>query len=266
MDWVEITGYLCAVLVGILIGLLGGGGSVLAVPVLIYLFKIDIVTATAYSLFIVGFSTLLAAVLARKKKLIDLKVFIWFGIPSMVTVFFVRCWLIEVLPEEIFAFGAHIFRDSVLLILFAVLMLISSISMFIKFGHAVKATGSTIGRHKGILVPLGGVTGFLTGLAGAGGGFIIIPVLVRLAGLRMKTAVGTAMLIIAMQSLAGVAGAIHEFSFEQELPFVFTVLSLVGILLGMKLSNRSSGMQIRKVFGVFVLITGVFILLQEWLQ
>jgi uncharacterized membrane protein YfcA len=266
MDWVEIAGYLCAVMVGVVIGILGGGGSVLAVPVLVYLFKLDVVTATAYSLLIVGCSAILAAVMAWQKKLLNLKVFIWFGVPSMVTVFFVRYWLIAVLPEEISVYSLKIFRDSVLLILFAILMLISSISMFIKSGNTTTAKKSTIVQNNGMLVPFGVVTGFLSGLVGAGGGFIIIPVLVRFAGLRMKMAVGTAMLIIAMQSLAGVAGSIHEFSFEQELPFVFTLLSLIGVLLGMKLSDRFSGMQIRRFFGVFVLVTGVFILLQEWFQ
>lgn len=266
MDWFDIAGYLSAVMVGVVIGLLGGGGSVLAVPVLVYLFKIDVVTATAYSLFIVGCSALLAAVLAWKKKLLNLKVFIWFGVPSMVAVFFVRYWLIDVMPVEFSAFGVQVFRDSVLLILFAVLMLISAISMFIKSGNVTIAKKSTIYQNNSMLVPFGVATGFLSGLVGAGGGFIIIPVLVRFAGLRMKPAVGTAMLIIAMQSLAGVAGSFKKFSFEQELPFVFTVLSLAGIFLGMKLSERFSGAQMRKVFGVFVLITGTFILLQEWFQ
>ncbi|HEY9118017.1 MAG TPA: TSUP family transporter, partial [Roseivirga sp.] len=130
MDLLEILGYISASLIGISLGLIGGGGSILTVPVLVYLMGIAPVPATAYSLFIVGFSSLIGAGKYSKKQLVSYKTAIVFGIPSLLAVFMTRKFLVPAIPENIFTINDFIFtKDIALMVLFALLMIMASISM-----------------------------------------------------------------------------------------------------------------------------------------
>ena len=199
-----LLGYLASIVIGISLGLIGGGGSILTVPVLVYLFKIEPMLATAYSLFIVGTSSLVGAYPKYKQGSINLKTAIVFGAPSIVAVFATRKFIVPAIPEEVFSLGEFMVTKSVLMmLLFAVLMVAASVSMILdKKSHSEEKEIEQVFNYPLIIIE-GSVVGVLTGLVGAGGGFLIIPALVMLSKLPMKMAVGTSLLIIAAKSLIG---------------------------------------------------------------
>ncbi|MEZ4910268.1 MAG: sulfite exporter TauE/SafE family protein [Saprospiraceae bacterium] len=202
----EIAGYILSILIGVSLGLIGSGGSILTVPVLVYLFSIDAVAATSYSLFIVGLTALIGSFEYFRKNLVNIRTAIVFGIPSIIAVFLTRAYLVPAIPQTIFTAGDFVLTKHVLLLLlFAVLMLLSSFSMIKKSKKADETTGDQKFNYPLILIE-GLLVGTITGLVGAGGGFLIIPALVLLSKLPMKEAVGTSLVIIAAKSLIGFLG------------------------------------------------------------
>ncbi|MDN4164810.1 sulfite exporter TauE/SafE family protein [Cytophagales bacterium LB-30] len=265
MEIIAIFGYLASILIGVSLGLIGGGGSILTVPVLVYLFQVNPVMATAYSLFIVGATSLVGSFNSYRKGLVDIKTAVVFGIPSIAAVYGTRKWIIPAIPNELFAVGDFLVTKSILLmLLFAVLMVAASFSM-IKKGKAEEAeTGPRVFNYPLILLE-GVVVGTLTGLVGAGGGFLIIPALVVLSKLPMKMAVGTSLLIIAAKSLLGFLGDASNYEMDWTLLASVTGLSVAGIFLGGWLNNFISGQKLKPAFGWFVLVMGIYILLKETL-
>lgn len=261
----EIAGYIAAVLIGISLGLIGGGGSVLTVPVLVYLFRIEPVIATAYSLFIVGTSSLAGVFPKFKHKQLDLRTAIIFGIPSIIAVFITRKYLVPLIPVEVFRMGGTVItRNILMMVLFAILMIAASVSMI--RDRQRKENAERPAKFNYFLIFLeGSIVGLLTGLVGAGGGFLIIPALVLLSNLSMKLAVGTSLLIIAAKSLIGFTGDISNTIMDW--PFLLTVtgLAIGGIFLGNMLSHKISGNRLKKAFGWFVLAMGLFIIIRELL-
>jgi uncharacterized membrane protein YfcA len=260
----EIAGYIASVLIGVSLGLIGGGGSILTVPVLVYLFGINPVPATAYSLFIVGATSLAGAVPKYKQGLVSLKTALIFGIPAIAAVYATRAWLVPIIPAEVFTLGDFVVTKSVLLmILFAVLMVFASVSMI----RDKKVKEETPQKEQKFNYPMilaeGLVVGVLTGLVGAGGGFLIIPALVLFSGLPMKLAVGTSLLIIAAKSLIGFLGDIGHFDIDWKLMVIVTALAIAGIVAGNWLSHKISGEKLRKAFGWFVLVMGIYIIIKE---
>jgi uncharacterized protein len=258
----EIFGYIFSVFIGLILGLLGGGGSILTIPILVYLFHVDAVLASAYSLFIVGVTSLVGAIPKYKDHLVNLKTGFLFGIPSIASIFITRKWIVPAIPDILWQSESFIVTKRILLLgLFALLMVLASISM-IKGG--MKEFDGEDHRFKFILVSLeGALIGLLTGLVGAGGGFLIIPALVLLTGLPFKTAVGTSLFIIAINSLMGFLGDLFNYEMDWRLLLSVTALAVFGILLGNRLSKRISQTKLRKVFGWFVMIMGCFILIRE---
>ena len=258
----EIIGYLASVLIGISLGLIGGGGSILTVPVLVYLFHVDALLATSYSLFIVGCTSLVGAARNYMEKQVDLKTALLFGTSSIVTVFVTRKFIVPSIPSELFSInGAVITKQTVTLVLFALLMLAASISM-IRSKKAEVSAG--VGHTPFLKLTFYGVLiGFVTGFLGAGGGFLLIPALVLLLRMPMKTAVGTSLLIIAMNSLIGFVGDAGQY--DTGWPFLLTVTSIavVGIFIGVLLAKKMPGSKLKKGFGWFVLIMGLYILVKE---
>jgi uncharacterized membrane protein YfcA len=259
----EIVGWIMALVIGLTLGLLGGGGSILTVPVFVYLLGIDPVQATGYSLFVVGLSSFVGSYTYFKKDLIDLKTATIFGAPAIVSVYFTRKVLVPIIPVELFQMGDFMLTKNIaIMVLFALLMIAASYSM-IK-GSSSKGSENDAIRYSYLLILIEGlVVGLLTGLVGAGGGFLIIPALVILSGLSMKMAVGTSLLIIAVKSLIGFVGDVQNQVIDWQFLLWFTALAIVGIFIGSKLSNVVSGQKLKPAFGWFVLVMGLYILGKE---
>ncbi|MCS6796213.1 MAG: sulfite exporter TauE/SafE family protein [Raineya sp.] len=267
----EIFGYFLASLIGISLGLIGGGGSILTVPVLVYIMGVSPTLSTAYSLFIVGITALVGSLTYFQKKLISLKTAIVFSIPSFIAVFLVRKYVVPAIPKEIVQLGNFtLTRDILLMLIFAILMIFASVSMI---KDKKKNNGNTDENQEPVFnFPLifveGLVVGAITGLVGAGGGFMIIPALVVFAKLPMKMAVGTSLLIIAAKSLIGFVGDVMnpELTIDWSLLLIFSLVATIGIFVGSYLSNFIPGAKLKKAFGWFVAVMGVYILLRELLK
>jgi uncharacterized membrane protein YfcA len=260
-----IAGYIASLIIGLSLGLIGGGGSILTVPVLVYLFGIDPVTATAYSLFIVGSTSLVGVIPKYNNGEVNLKTAVIFGIPSMVAVYATRAFLVPALPDEIFSIGDFIITKALLMMmLFAILMVFASVSMIRENNNKNEKEEKQVFNYPMILLE-GTVVGLLTGLVGAGGGFLIIPALVILSKLPMKQAVGTSLLIIAAKSLFGFTGDIGKQHIDWQLLLSVTTLAIIGIFIGNALSKKISAGSLKKAFGWFVLVMGIYIIVKELL-
>lgn len=259
----EIAGWVMAMVIGVTLGLFGGGGSILTVPVLVYMFGLNPVLSTGYSLFIVGLASLVGAVSYFRKDQVDLKTAAVFGVPSIAAVYLARKVLVPAIPEELFHVGDFMVTKNIaIMVLFAVLMIAASYSM-IKPSMVDSRTDGMV-RYNYLLILLEGIiVGTLTGLVGAGGGFLIIPALVIFSGLSMKMAVGTSLLIIAVKSLIGFIGDIQNHAIDWTFLFAFSGLATVGIFVGSKLSTVIPGQKLKPAFGWFVLVMGVYILAKE---
>lgn len=260
----EVAGYLASILIGISLGLIGGGGSILTVPVLVYLFGIDATIATVYSLFVVGVTSVVGSVSYFRKGLVNLKTAFIFGIPSIAAVFLTRHYIVPAIPEEVFHMGSFIVtKNMLLMLLFAVLMVVASYSM-IKKSKNTEEDNQTTANYP-LIVAEGTAVGLLTGLVGAGGGFLIIPALVNFLKLPIKKAIGTSLVIISLNSLSGFLFSLSHTTVEWQLLLTITVIAIMGILLGSYLSTKIDGKKLKPAFGWFVLIMGFYILIRETL-
>lgn len=259
----EIAGYIAALVIGISLGLIGGGGSILTIPVLVYLFGIQPSQATGYSLFIVGFSSLAGAYKNFRKGNINYKAAFYFGITSIITVVLIRKFLLPVLPEQFFTLGTiPVSKSLVTMLLFAVVMIIASMNMIQKQA-LVKVDKNDHHIHLMKALIRGVEVGLLTGLLGAGGGFLIIPILIFSFHLPMKDAIGTSLLIIAMNSLFGFAGDLFHQQFDWALLLPLTAIAIAGTFIGRRLGQDLPGEKLKKWFGWFVLVTGIYIIIHE---
>lgn len=298
-----LWGVALAVVVGAIMGLTGAGGSILTVPILVYVVGIDAVTATAYSLFVVGVTSVVGAANYWRRGLVHVRAALAFSIPSLLVVFLTRRWLVPAIPPQLGRVaGVEVSKELFILVLFAVIMGLSALSMIVRprFAAPVAGNGGTgnggaaavelpppvrsaaaaapakagVPPAEGIVppakvsVPLvvleGAVIGVLTGVVGAGGGFAIVPALAVFARLPMRVAVGTSLTIIAAKSLFGVLGDLsRESRFDWGLLLAFTALAVAGILLGSRLSRLVPGTRLRPAFGWFVLAAAGGILVRE---
>ena len=252
-----------AFIMGSVLSLLGAGGSILTMPVLVYLFYIPAVEATSYSLLLVGLTALLGSIGYFRQGTIDIKTAIIFGIPSILGVLLARHYLLPAIPSE-FKLGILITKDFVIMFVFSVLMILAAL-MMMKKNNPKKDDNQDVPKNKFALVMLEGlVVGGVTGFVGAGGGFLIIPALVLLAGLEMKIAVGTSLIIIALKSIIGFGGDLIG-GFQTDWIFVFYVMiaTLVGVLVGNFLSRKFTGEQLKKYFGIMVLVIGFYIVTEQ---
>jgi hypothetical protein len=260
----EIAGYAGALIIGITLGLIGGGGSILTVPVFAYLFKIDPVLATAYSLFVVGLTAGIGSIQYYRKGMVDLKMAMTFAIPSLFAVYLTRLFIIPAIPDPLFQTGSITLSKPVAIMLFfATVMFFSAFSMIRdRQGEDPNKRPDRINYFMVFIE--GSVVGVLTGLVGAGGGFLIIPALVLLARIPMKMAVGTSLVIICLKSLIGFIGDIQAGqSIEWIFLGTFSIIAIFGILLGSWFSNYIDGKKIKKGFGWFVLVMSIVILIKE---
>lgn len=264
MEVFEIFGFISAFFIGVVLGLIGGGGSILSVPVLVYLMHINPVTATAYSLFIIGFAALVGALKNMKKGLVDYRTAIVFAIPAFIAVYVTRRFVVPAIPDTLFSIGDFVLTKNIgVMLFFAILMLLASFSMIRSKSKGLTEDSEVRYNYPLILVE-GAIIGFLTGLVGAGGGFLIIPALVLLAKLPMKKAVATSLLIIAVKSLIGFMGDLENIEIDWAFLLSFTSLSVMGIFVGTWLSKFIDGKKLKKGFGWFVLVMGVYIIIREF--
>ena len=238
-----------AVVVGLTLGLLGGGGSILTVPLLNYVAGMDPKEAIAASLFVVGVTSAMSTLLHARSGNVQWRTGLIFGAASMAGAFLGGL------------IGGRI-PSVILMVAFALMMIATAAAMLLgKKNTAGAKEKKTLPLGKILLEGL--VVGLVTGLVGAGGGFLVVPALALLGGLRMSVAVGTSLLVITMKSFAGLAGYMTTVSLDWPVVLAVTAAALVGALLGARLTSVVPEQALRKGFGVFVLVMGVFVLFQE---
>jgi len=261
----EVLGYFGALLIGIILGITGGGGSILTVPTLVYILNYNPIIATAYSLFIVGTTSGIGTIQNFKKGLVVPKKAFQFAVPSLIGVYLTRKFIVPNIPDVVFYFGSlKLSKDTFLMILFAVVMLFAAYSMLKnnKKNELIERTTTSITV---VIIQLLFV-GILIGLIGAGGGFLIIPALLNFAQLPMKKAIGTSLLIIAINSLIGFIGDVQNTIIDWTFLLIFTTISVAGIFIGLYIQQFINEKMLKKLFGVFVLIMAIFILYKELLS
>jgi len=258
----EVLGYFGALLIGVILGITGGGGSILTVPTLVYILNYNPIIATAYSLFIVGTTSGIGTIQNFKKGLVVPKKAFQFVLPSLIGVYLTRKFIVPNIPDVVFYFGSlKLSKDTFLMILFAVVMFIAAYSMLKnnKKNELIERTTKSITV---IIIQLFFV-GILIGLIGAGGGFLIIPALLNFAQLPIKKAIGTSLLIIAINSLIGFIGDVQNTIIDWTFLLTFTTISVAGIFIGFYIQQFINEKMLKKLFGVFVLIMAIFILYKE---
>ena len=263
MEINQLIGYLFATLVGITLGLIGSGGSILSVPILVYILGIEPILATAYSLFIVGTTALFGGIQKAKQKLVDLDKVILFGVPTILSVFITRRIIVPKLPEIILSTSFFTLHKSVfIMIIFAIVMILASFRMIRPIQIEINEVNFKLNYSK--IISQGLLIGLVAGLVGAGGGFLIIPALLFLANTPMKKAVGTSLFIVAAQSLIGFLGDLRsDQTLDWNLLLTFTICSIIGVFIGSFLSKKIASDKLKTGFGWFVLAMGIYIILKE---
>ncbi|WP_333878805.1 sulfite exporter TauE/SafE family protein [Flavobacterium sp.] len=256
----EFFGYIGAFCIGLVLGITGGGGSILTVPILVYLLSLNPVIATAYSLFIVGTTSAFGTFQNFKKGLVAPKTALQFAVPSVIGVYLTRKFIVPAIPDPVFYFASFQFTKSTLvMLLFAVVMFWAAVVML------KKDTDTTVTKTKHPFFTLLKLflVGVLIGLIGAGGGFLIIPALMRLAQLTIKKAIGTSLLIITLNSLIGFLGDVQTMAIDWPFLLSFTGLSVIGIFIGLYVQKYINEKLLKKIFALFVLVMAFFIFYKE---
>lgn len=259
----EILGFVLAIVMGITLGLLGGGGSILSVPILVYIMGIEPVLGTAYSLFVVGASAVVGGWRKHTESLVDWKTGLIFATPSLIAVYLTRRLLVPAIPDILFSGESFaVTKDLAIMVFFGIIMLVAAYSM-IK-GRKENTSSEKKNYNYPLIILEGVLVGLITGLVGAGGGFLIVPALTLLVGLPIKKAIGTSLVIIAIKSLIGFVGDIGA---GQNIDWLFlgsfTAFSISGMFIGIYLNKFFKATQLKKGFGWFVLAMAVFIIIKE---
>lgn len=252
-------GLFLAIFVGTTLGMLGSGGSILTVPIFVYIFKIDPVLATAYSMFAICINALVGGIRGFKNANVDMDKLLKFGIPSMISVFVMRKFIVPLIPDEFEVLGFVIHQSELLMVIFAILMLFAGYAMYndLKLPHKRYSFLSIL--SKGVLV------GSVTGGVGAGGGFLIVPALTNIFNLEMRKAVSTSLVLISINSFLGLMGDTRRIGqFDWTLLLGYTSLMLLGLFFGFYLSNKIESKKLKRVFGIGIILVGVIVLLEEF--
>lgn len=261
MQNMEYFGYLASIIIGLSLGLIGGGGSILTIPILVYLFKIDPKLATSYSLFIVGITALSGCFSHYRMGNLKIKSALFFAIPSVFSILVIREVIILKIPNVICTINNfEVTKNFLIMIVFAVLMMAASLSMIYRNNPEIHSSGT----HYLQLAIIGSIVGIVTGFLGAGGGFLIIPALLFFASLPMKQAVGTSLLIIFINSAIGFVGDLY-IGTPINYAFLLSIstIAFIGMLIGTHLSKKIDGDKLKPFFGWFILIMGIYILIKE---
>lgn len=261
MDNTQILGYLGALVVGLVLGLIGGGGSILTVPLLVYLLGYNPIVATAYSLFVVGTTSFVGTFQKYREGLVDINTGLAFSFPSFVAVYLSRRYLVPSIPNNLLSIsGFTLTKEMGIMVFFSIIMLLAAVSM-IKNKNDNSVPTSKQAYYKTFIQGL--IIGTITGIIGAGGGFLYVPALVLWADIPMKKAVGTSLIIVTINSLIGFTGDVQTLDIEWTFLILFSLISVLGILIGVYLSKFISGEKLKKSFGVFTLIMAIYIVYRE---
>lgn len=253
-----IFGLFLAVFVGVTLGLVGSGGSILTVPIFVYIFGVDPVLATAYSLFAIGSTSMIGGVKGFLHNDVDIDKLLKFGVPSMISVFVTRKYIVPLIPDEFHIAGYIIPQETVLMVCFAVLMLFAAYAMM----HEIKVSKQNFPFWS--VVVKGVFVGSVTGIVGAGGGFLIIPALTNFFHLSMKKAVSTSLVLIAINSILGLIGDWRRINlFDWNILLLYTGLTIVGLFIGFFWSNKIDGKRLKKIFSIGIILVAVLVLLEE---
>lgn len=246
---VHLVGYVLSLLIGLSLGMIGAGGSIITVPVLVYALDVEPHQAVGMSLAIVGTTSLCGTALHFRRGSVSAKTGLLFGTSGILGAFA----------------GAHLTHcvsPSALLTIFAALMLAVAVRM-LTHDPAGDSCGPVHGPSRAKAILAGVVTGTLTGFLGVGGGFLIVPALVLFAGLAMKQAVATSLMVIALNCAAGLAGHLGESDFHAPMTLVVTALAVAGMFAGVAISHRLPSRQLRRGFAIFVILIAVFLLVRN---
>lgn len=264
----EIIAYVLSLIVGITLGLVGAGGSILTVPILVMIVGIEPKYATTYSLFVVGVTALVGSVRNIYRGELHLRSAFIFFIPSLVTMLLFKKHVMPNIPDELFELDSVVIRkDVVLMVLFAIVMIFSAINMIrgkVQENRENQDIKSIDFNYKAIFGQ-GIIIGALTAILGVGGGFLIVPSLVTFARLPIRLTLGTSLLIITFNSLSGFLKDFLDNDFPIDWPFLltFTGIASIGIFIGMYLLNFIKPSQLKKGFGYFVLCMAIYILSRQ---
>jgi uncharacterized membrane protein YfcA len=259
----HLLGYLASILIGISLGLIGSGGSILTVPVLVYLFQVEPLLATTYSLCVVGLSSIAGVISRLKQKLVDFKTLLFFGLPSILGVFLSRKFILPSIPAAMqLSKNVVLTKSNFIMLFFATLMLVSALSMIL--GKNKKEIEGVLPIYGITLILVGLGEGLLTGIVGAGGGFLIIPALVILARLAMKKAIASSLVIISIKSLVGFTGDLFHTHVDWAFLYKIIILATLGIITGNYLNKKMDGAKLKRGFGLFVLGMSLFILIEQF--
>ena len=246
-----ILGYALAGLIGLSLGLMGGGGSILTVPIFVYVLSFDPKLAIAMSLPVVGVTSLVGAIGHWRAGNVELKAAAMFGVVAMVAAY-------------VGARLAVFLTGAVQLSLLAIIMLAAAISMFMNARRSPSVvSGTDRPASFKLLLPVALCVGLVTGLVGVGGGFLIVPALVLLGRISMKQAVGTSLLVIAMNCASGFVGYAGRVDIPWRFVLGFTAVAVVGILVGAQLVKYVSQRVLKQAFSVFLIVMGTVILVQN---
>ncbi len=259
---IEYLGYVCALVMGIILGLTGGGGSIMTVPILVYVVGLNPIIAAAYSLFIVGTTAAFGTIQNIKNGNVMIKTGLLFAFPSLIGVYLSRMFLIPLVPDVLFQFNNFVVTSRlVLLTLFAIIMIFAALPM-IRDRKQIDSTTRTDFDKFWMAVQLF-FAGILVGLVGAGGGFLFIPILIYVAKLPIRKATATALMIIAVNSLTGFTGDLPNMVMDWKFLFAFTTFSVIGIYSGIYLNKFINEKRLKTGFGYFVLAMAAYILIKE---
>jgi uncharacterized protein len=258
----ELATYAASVAIGLCLGLIGAGGSILTIPVLVYFFKTDPVVSTIYSMFIVGACSLVGSILSFFKNLVDFRAAVWFGVPSVTGVFLARKFIFPLVPDQLFCVGSFMISKNVF-----IMIALAAIMLFVSVKMLKNKSVNTIQKeqeHSPMLFLLQGIfTGILTGLLGVGGGFLIAPALLLLVRLSAKVAIGTTLFIITINSAVGFAASYSSIGIEWPLLLKFSLGAIIGILTGTMLAERIAPGNLKKMLAWFILFTSMYVLFRQ---
>lgn len=261
-----VLGYIGALLVGFVLGMLGGGGGMLAIPVLVYLFHIQPTTATGYSLFLVGVAALSGAFQNLRKKMVDFGSALYYGVPSVISVYLMRRFVIHRLPDTLFNIGTYqVGRDNLILVIFAMVMFAAAYKMIFT-GEVEEHTGTPTLADRARLVFYAILVGIFSGFVGAGGGFLITPILIYQARLPVKKAIGTALVLIAANAFIGFMGDLSaNNNIDWKFLLTFASFSIVGVFIGSRVGEKVHNKHLKQYFGVFIIVIAIWIIIRETL-